>query len=75
MFSGWCFSTLRSRARYLPSVFVLLPCCVYFSLHTGLRALTVCSARALTARYQFGSRKDDVGHVGGDVPDVGAIGD
>ena len=47
---------------------LLLPCYVHLSLHTGLRAPTLYSARALRARCQSGrSRKHDVGHVGGDV--------
>ena len=63
-------------AKMHPRILSLLPCCVHFSFHTGPRAPTLRSAWALRARYQFGrSGKHDVGHVGGDVADAGAIGD
>ena len=59
-----------------PRLLSLLPCCVQLSFHTGPRAPTLCFAWALKARYQFGrSGKHDVGHVGGDVTDAGAIGE
>ena len=58
-----------------PRLLSLLPGCVHLSFHTGPRAPTLCSVWALRARYQFGrSGKHDVGHVGGDVTDAGAIG-
>ena len=63
-------------AEVAPCLLSMLPCCVYLSLHTGPGAPTLCSARAFRARYQFGrSGKHDVGHVGGDATDAGAIGD
>ena len=73
------FTTFRrlllwgSARRYLLS---LLPFCGHPSFHTWPRAPILCSAWAHRARYQFGrSGKHDVGHVGGDVTDAGAIGD
>ena len=58
-----------------PRLLSLLLCYVHLSLHTGPRATTVCSAWALRARYQFGrSGKHDIGHIGDDVTDAGAIG-
>ena len=60
-------------SAFSPPFFVL--CCGYLSLHTMTRALTRCSAPALRARCQFShSGKHDVGHVGGNVTDAGAIG-
>ena len=60
-------------SAFSPPLFVL--CCGYLSLHTMTRALTWCSVPALRARCQFShSRKHDVGHVGGNVTDAGAIG-
>ena len=57
-----------------PRLLSLLPCCVQLSFHTGPRAPTLYFAWALKARYQFGrSGKHDVGHVGGDVTNAGAI--
>ena len=59
-----------------PRLLSLLPCCVHLSLHTGPCAPTLCSTRALRARYHFGRNgKHGVGHVGGDVNDASAIGD
>ena len=65
-FCAWTFPRLIS----------LLPCCAPLGLHTRTRSPTLCSTRAVRTRCQFGrSRKHDVGHVGGDVTDAGAIGD
>ena len=59
-----------------PRLLSLLPCYVHLSLHTGPHARTLCSVRALRARYQFGrSGKHDVRYDGGDVNDAGAIED
>ena len=63
-------------AQVPPRLLSMLPCCVHLSFRTRPRASTLCSAQALRARYQFGrSGKYDVGHVGGDITDAGAIGD
>ena len=65
-----------SARRYFLTSSLCLPSCVHLSFHTGPRAPTLCSARALRVRYQFGSsEKHDVGHVGGDVTVAGPIGD
>ena len=61
-------------AKVPPHLLSLLPCCVHLSPYIGPRAPTLCSARALKARWQSG-RRHHVGHVGGDVTDAGAIGD
>ena len=54
----------------------LLACFVQLSLNTEPHAPTLSSARALEVRCQFGrSGKHDVGYIGGDVTDAGAIGD
>ena len=48
-------------AKVPPHVLSLLLCCVHLSFHTGPRAPTLCSARALSARYQTSrSGKHDV---------------
>ena len=62
-------------AKSPPCLLSLLPCCVHLSLHIGPCASTLSSAQALGAWYRFGrSGKHDVGHVGGDATDAGAIG-
>ena len=59
-----------------PNLLSLLSYCVHLRFHIGPRAPTLFTARALRARYQFDrSGKHDVGHVGGDITDAGAIGD
>ena len=69
-------AVVRFCAYVPPRLLSLLLCCVYLNLHTGSRPPTLCSARALRARGQFGrSGKHDVKHVGGNVTDAGAIGD
>ena len=72
-FEGCCYGVLRVSVSSPP-----LPVAILRSSQPPHRAPapTLCSARALRARYQFGrSGKHDVGHVGGDVTDAGAIGD
>ena len=53
-FEGCCCGVLRVGASSPPRLLSLLPCCVHLSLHTGRCAPTLCSARALRARCQFG---------------------
>ena len=76
-FHGLLKVTVVGFCAYVPPrLLSLLPCCVQLSFHTGLRAPTMFSALALRVRYQFRrSGKHDVGHVGGDVTDAGAIED
>ena len=64
------------RAWTFPRLISLLPCCAPLGLQTRTRSPTLCSSRAVRTWCQFGrSRKHDVGHVGGDVTDAGAVGD
>ena len=72
-FKGCCCGVLRVSASLPPISVAILR-----SFRPSNRAprINLFSVRALRARCQFGrSRKHDVGHVGDDVPDAGAIGD